>query len=138
MTVEVACRAYVDAKRSEKVDSTADDAKSRSTRLVSGERSVTCDSTSSRQRVFESGATLSLPKAPADEEDTRRARDSANRNLSTLEAALNIALSDQLMATDAGRRTVTAFREVGRKRELFLTREQRDDLIEACPAIGVA
>ena len=30
-------------------------------------------------------------------------------------------------------KTVTAFREVGRKRELFLTREQRDDLIHSCP-----
>jgi integrase len=133
MTVEAACRAYVDAKRSEKGDSTADDANGRFGRLVYGRAfgAVRLDKlTTTRVRAWRDAQ---LPKDPDDEEETRRAKDSTNRNLATLKAALNLALSDRLVATDAGWKTVTKFREVGRKRELFLTREQRDDLIQACP-----
>ncbi len=132
-TVEDACRAYVDAKRSEKGDSTADDANGRFTRLVYRKSfgALRLDKlTTTRVRAWRDAQ---LPKDPADEEKTRRSKDSINRNLSSLKAALNMALSDRLVAADAGWKTVTAFREVGRKRELFLSREQRDDLIQACP-----
>ncbi|MFP3560129.1 site-specific integrase, partial [Paraburkholderia sp. SIMBA_049] len=44
-----------------------------------------------------------------DEDDLRRAKDSANRNLASLKAALNLALRDRLVATDAGWRTVVPF-----------------------------
>jgi len=131
-TVEAACRAYVDAKRSEKGDPTANDAEGRFSRLVYGKAfcAVRLDKlTTTRVRAWRDSQ---LPK-DADDDQTRRAKDSINRNLSTLKAALNMALSDRLVATDAGWKTVNAYREVGRKRELFLTREQRDALIAACP-----
>lgn len=132
-TVEAACKAYVDAKRSEKGNGTADDAKGRFARLVNGKSfgAIRLDKlTTTRVRAWRDAQ---LPEKAADEEKTRRAKDSINRNLSTLKAALNMALADRLVATDAGWKTVTAFREVGRKRELFLTREQRDALIAVCP-----
>lgn len=49
-----------------------------------------------------------------DEDDLRRAKDSANRNLASLKAALNLALHDRLVATDAGWKTVSKFKDVGR------------------------
>ena len=133
MSVEAACRAYVDAKRSEKGDATANDADGRFRRLVYGKAigAARLDKlTTTRVRGWRDAQ---LPKEPADEDETRRAKDSVNRNLRTLKAALNMALSDRLVATDAGWKTVNGFREVGRKRELFLSREQRDELIKACP-----
>ena len=133
MTVEAACRAYVAAKRSERGDATANDAGGRFARLVYGNGfgALRLDKlTTTRVRSWRDGQ---LPKG-VDEEEARRAKDSINRNLSTLKAALNMAASDRLVATDAGWKTVTAFREVGRRRELFLTREQRAGLTEACPS----
>ena len=108
VTVEAACRAYVDAKRSEKGDSTADDADGRFRRLVYGRAfgAVRLDKlTTTRVRAWRDAQ---LPK-DAGEEGTRRSKDSINRNLSTLKAALNMALSDRLVATDAGWKTVTSF-----------------------------
>ena len=102
VTVEAACRAYVDAKRSEKGDHTANDAAGRFTRLVYGKAfgQVRLDKlTTTRVRAWRDAQ---LPKEAADEEETRRAKDSTNRNLSSLKAALNMALSDRLVATDAG------------------------------------
>jgi integrase len=132
-TVEAACVAYVEAKRSEKGDATANDAQGRFSRLVYGKSfgAIRLDKlTTTRVRGWRNAQ---LPKDASDEDATRRTKDSINRNLSTLKAALNMALSDRLVATDAGWKTVTSFREVARKRELFLTREQRDALLQACP-----
>ncbi|KWF86293.1 integrase [Burkholderia diffusa] len=67
-----------------------------------------------------------------DEDDLRRAKDSANRNLASLKAALNLALHDRLVTTDAGWRTVTKFKDVGRRRQSFLPAEQRHALVNAC------
>jgi integrase len=67
-----------------------------------------------------------------DEDDLRRAKDSANRNLASLKAALNLALHDRLVATDAGWKTVAKFKDVGRRRQAFLSATQRKALINAC------
>jgi len=42
-----------------------------------------------------------------DDDKVRRAKDSANRNLSSLKAALNLAHRDRLVASDDGWKTVT-------------------------------
>ncbi|MGF6241211.1 hypothetical protein P3T42_002962 [Paraburkholderia sp. GAS38] len=62
----------------------------------------------------------------------RRAKDSANRNLASLKAALNLALHDRLVATDAGWKTVSKFKDVGRGRRSFLPSEQRLAFVAAC------
>lgn len=68
-----------------------------------------------------------------DEEDLRRSKDTANRCLASFKAALNFALKDRLVATDAGWKTITPFRGVGRRREHLLTQAERTSLLEACP-----
>ena len=69
-----------------------------------------------------------------DEEDLRKSKDSANRNLTALKAALNLALHDRLVAIDAGWKTVTRFPNAGRRREQYLTNDDRTALIEHCDA----
>jgi hypothetical protein len=64
----------------------------------------------------------------------RRAKDSANRNLVALKAALNRALESRLISSDFAWRTVKAFEKVSRRRERFLEPEQRRKLLKACPA----
>ena len=130
--VEAACRAYVDRQRSEKGNANASDAEGRFKRLVYGTSFglIRLDKlTTPKVRAWRNGQ---LPK-DAEEEAERRAKDSINRNLATLKAALNMALSDRLVSTDAGWKTVTKFEKVGRRRELFLSREQRGELLSACP-----
>ena len=61
-----------------------------------------------------------------------RTKDSANRNLASLKAALNLALHDRLVTTDAGWKTVKKFKDVGRRRQSFLPAEQRNALVNAC------
>ena len=129
--IDAACRAYVDRQRSEKGDANADDAQGRFNRLVYGKPfgRIRLDKlTTVRLRAWRDGQ---LPK-DADEETTRRSKDSINRNLATIKAALNMALADRLVSTDAGWKTVTAFEKVGRRRELFLSEEQRAELLSAC------
>jgi integrase len=49
-----------------------------------------------------------------------------------LKAALNLALHDRLVATDAGWKTVSKFKDVGRRRQSFLPGEQRLAFVAAC------
>lgn len=132
-TVEAACRAYVSRQLSEKGKATADDAEGRFKRLVFGKPlgRIRLDKlTTVKVRAWRDAQ---LPDA-ADDEGERRAKDSINRNLATLKAALNMALTDRLVATDAGWKTVTKFEAVGQRRKLFLSGEQRGALLAACPA----
>ena len=132
-TVENACRAYVERQRSERGAANADDAKGRFKRLVYGKTigETRLDKlTTVKVRAWRDAQ---LPKS-ADEESERRAKDSINRNLATLKAALNMAQADRLVSTDAGWKTVTKFERVGRRRDLFLSRDQRDALFASSPA----
>lgn len=130
-TVAAACKAYVSRQRSEKGDANANDAEGRFKRLVYGKpigRIALDKLTTVKVRVWRDEQ---LP-AKADEETERRAKDSINRNLATLKAALNMALADRLVVTDAGWKTVTKFEDVGRRRELLLTPAQGKELLGAC------
>lgn len=68
-----------------------------------------------------------------DDEDLRRSKDTANRCLASFKAALNLALRDRMVATDAGWKTVTPFKAVGRRRERMLSMQERTALLAACP-----
>lgn len=68
-----------------------------------------------------------------DDEDLRRSKDTANRCLASFKAALNLALRDRMVATDAGWKTVTPFKGVGRRRERMLSPQDRTALLKACP-----
>jgi integrase len=134
MTVADVCRAYVEHQKVEKGAASASDAEGRLNRLVY-EKAIgkipiaKLKTTDLRTWVKGQLAT----DEDDDEEDLRRSKDSANRNLATLKAALNLALRDRLVATDAGWKTITPFRGVGRRRERMLNLVDRTALMNACP-----
>ncbi len=131
VTVEEACRAYVTHQRTQKGAASASDAEGRFKRLVYGH--------ALGGQVLDKLRTTTVKKwmddqldDDGDEEDLRKSKDSANRNLNTLKAALNLALKDRLVATDAGWKTVTAYAGVGKRRGRFLHLEERTALIQHC------
>jgi integrase len=67
-----------------------------------------------------------------DDDEVRRSKATANRQLDCLKAALNMALRDRLVSTDAGWATVTRFENVSRRRERFLTIDERSALLKHC------
>lgn len=69
-----------------------------------------------------------------DDDDLRRSKATANRQLDIMKAALNKALKDRLVATDAGWHTVTRYSKVSRRRERFLSVDERTLLLEHCDA----
>lgn len=132
-TVEAACRTYVEHLKTENSASSSKDAEGRFKRLVYGTKFgalplAKLKTTDVRKWVSDQLAT------DDDDEDLRKSKDSANRNLASLKAALNLALKDRLVATDAGWKTITPFRGVGRRREYMLTQAERTALLKACPA----
>lgn len=134
-TVTEACKTYVEHLKTEKGISSSNDAKGRFQRLVYETKFgalplAKLKTTDVRKWVTDLLAT----DDDDDDEDLRKSKDTANRNLASLKAALNLALKDRLVATDAGWKTITPFRGVGRRREYMLTQAERTALLEACPA----
>ncbi|MCE1239525.1 MAG: tyrosine-type recombinase/integrase [Azonexaceae bacterium] len=135
-TVTEACEAYVDALIAEGRKSTGSDAKGRFTRLVYGTTLGNLPLDKLRTSHVQKWMNDQIDDdEDADDEDVRRSKDSANRNLSSLKAALNRALNNRLVASDAGWKTVKAFPKVGaRRKDAFLSVTQRKSLLDACPA----
>lgn len=130
-TVSDACKIYIDHLRLHKSDSSAKDAEVRVKRLVYNTAIGRIEL--AKLKTSDLKKWLNDQIKTDDEEKLRRSKDSANRNLNTLKAALNLALKDRLVATDAGWKTVMPFRDVGRRRQVFLSSQQRRALLEACP-----
>jgi len=132
-TVADVCRTYVEHQRLHKSEKAAKDSEGRFKRLVYSADigRIRLDKlTAPHVRKW-----LNAQVSKADDpEAVRRSKDSANRNLSMLKAALNLALKDRLVGSDAGWKSVSAFRDVGKRRDLLLTPKQRKDLIDHCPA----
>lgn len=72
----------------------------------------------------------SLVRVSEDEEDVRKSKDGANRVLSYLKAALNLAYQKDHIGTDRAWRRVKAFEGVGQARKVFLTEAQVKRLYE--------
>lgn len=134
-TVSEVCRFYVQSLRSTGRGKTADDAEGRLKRLV-------YDFPLGKLAINKLRATHVTKwrddqiddDEVADDEDVRRSKDTANRNLATFKAALNLALANRLLATDAGWKTVKAFEKVGaRRKDAYLSMEDRTALLAACP-----
>ena len=130
--VEEACRDYVGHLRMHKNPASAADADGRFKRLVYGTK-IGHIQLSKLKTTDVKKWLNSQVNVDEDDDDVRRAKDSANRNLNSLKAALNLALKDRLVATDSGWKTVTGFSKVGKRRTGFLDMEQRKALIDACP-----
>lgn len=133
-TVEDACRAYVLHIKSHKSEDSSKDAKGRFSRLVYGAKFGRIQLSKLKTTDVKDWLNGQIAfDDEGDEEDLRKAKDSANRNLNTLKAALNLALKDRLVATDQGWKTVTAFKGVGKRRTGFLDLQQRQTLIDSSP-----
>lgn len=136
VTVTGACEHYVKHLALHKGAASERDAKGRFDRLVYGTRIGRVELSKLRTSDVTAWLATQIENGEddaEDEEDLRRAKDSANRNLASLKAALNLALRDRMVATDAGWKTVSKFRDVGRRRDAFLPGSQRAGLIKACP-----
>jgi hypothetical protein len=108
VTLEQACRAYVANQTTHKSKSSAADAEGRFTRLVYGKPLGALPLDKLRTTQVKKWLDDMLDD-DGDEDDLRRSKDSANRNLNTLKAALNLALRDRQGATDAGWKTCTPY-----------------------------
>jgi len=132
-TVEAACKHYVTHQRTAKGDKAANDAEGRFKRLVYGTEfgKISLDKLNTiKVRAWRD---KQIPKGDEEDDDkVRRAKDSANRNLSTLKAALNLAHRDRLIASDDGWKTVYGFEKVGKRRTVFLNTEERRTLVSYC------
>jgi len=130
--VEDVCRAYVEHLKMHNSISSSNDADGRFKRLVYGKRIAKVELAKLTTAIVRRWLNDQVI-TDQDEETLRKSKDSANRNLSSLKAALNLALSDRLVAHDAGWKTVTGFEDVGKRRSVYLDAKQRKDLINACP-----
>lgn len=131
VTVTDACQAYVTHQRTHKGASSASDASGRFTRLVFDAPIGKLNLDKLRTTQVKEWMDDQLDE-DGDEEDLRKSKDSANRNLNTLKAALNLALKDRLVATDAGWKTCTIYPGVGRRRDRFLSLDERRLLLQHC------
>lgn len=128
-TVEGVCRDYVAHLAVAKTARSAQDADGRFSRLVYGKLigSVLLeklDATAVRKW-------LHSQVSKGDDEEVRRSKDSANRNLASFKAALNHARTDNRVMDDAGWKPVKPFKGVGARRTVMLTRQDRRALFEA-------
>ena len=73
----------------------------------------------------------SLVRLSDDSEDVRKSKDGANRLLSMLKAGLNLAYRKDIVGSDKAWRRVSAFKDVGTARKIFLTNKQAESLLKA-------
>lgn len=130
-TVRMACETYVTNLKTENSKASAADAEGRFRRLVYDKPIGRVALDKLRTTTLRAWMQDQLDE-DGDEDDLRRSKDSANRNLNTLKAALNLALKDRLVVTDAGWKTVTPFSKAGQRRTGDLDAKGRADLLKHC------
>ena len=135
VTVKDATDAYVAALLDKGRTSTANDAKGRFKRLVDTEPIGKIPLSKLTSIHIRKWLNDQINKDElADDEDIRRSKDSANRNLSSLKAALTLAQVNRLVASNDAWAVVKPFSQVGaRRKDAFLTMEARTALLAACP-----
>jgi len=133
--VDEACRRYVTDRRSEKGEATAKDAEGRFNRLVYGTKFGRIKLSALRTAHITDWRNAQVAQDDDDQDDDpdaeRRAKDSANRNLATLKAALNLAYRMGLVASTAQWDRVLAYKGAGKRRDVSLTMLDRKKLITA-------
>lgn len=135
--VEEACKRYVTDRRSEKGDATAKDAEGRFKRLVYGTKFGRVKLSALRTAHITDWRNAQVERDDEDQDQDddpdaeRRAKDSANRNLATLKAALNLAYRMGLVASTAQWDRVDAYKGVSKRRDVSLTMTDRKKLIAA-------
>ena len=130
LTVQAVTEDYLDFLRRERAASTVYDTDKRVARYilpVLGPRCV-ADLTTVQIRNWRDG----LVSSELDADDQRRAKDTANRVLTILKAALNRAWRDGRVTDDAAWRRVGPFERVGESRKVFLSQAEGQRLVNAC------
>ena len=132
-TVMDVCDAYVKRIRELKGDKPADDLETRYRRVVRSQPIHAIDiAVLTREHLREFRRCLiAAPVRVNTAGDIRvRSKDTVNRDMAALRAALNQALADQIVTSDfAWREPLKAFKNVSKRRSLYLDREQRRNLI---------
>jgi integrase len=135
-TVLEACNAYVEHARQENGDAAAADLAGRYRRWVAedpiGEIEISkldrMDVKAYRQRL------VKAPKKARDGSQVARSKDTVNRDMAAVRAALNLAYKDGAVTTDfAWREPLKAFKNASQRRSLYLDMEQRRAFIKAAP-----
>jgi len=137
-TVEDACKAYVEDRRTEKSEACAHDAEMRFKRVVYGTDFGRRRLDRLRTAHIKAWRNALVPVVNEDDRDDqaqrdgeRRAKSSANRTLTTLKAALNFAVANRYVTAAAGVEwtSVKPYTDAGKRRDLFLDLAQRRALL---------
>jgi integrase len=132
-TVEDACVAYVVHLRESRGDKAAADAQARYDRWVKSHPIAKMQLHQlTRDECREFRRTLATSPVLDSKGQTKRERskDTVNRDMTSLRAALNFAFNEGKVKTDfAWRESLKPFPKAGRRRELYLDREQRHQLM---------
>jgi integrase len=131
VTVAEACRQYVEDRRGERGELSANDAEGRFKRHVYDARIGKFELAKLKAADIKKWLHALTCKSDEDPDAERRSKDSANRDLVALKAALNLAFRSGLVASDAQWRMVQSFGGVAGRRERFLTLAQRKRLFAA-------
>lgn len=131
-TVEAACKAYVQYVEQSKGKAAARDPEGRFSRLVYGTPFGRIKLEKLNPSSVRDWLGAQVPNN-ANEEEARKAKASANRNLNTLKAALNRAMKDRLVSSDAGWKSVSRFGGTSKGRVGFLSKEERRRLLDNAP-----
>ena len=134
ITVEEACRRYVIDRRTEKGEGTAKDAEGRFNRLVYGTKfgKIKLPSLRTAHIADWRNAQVAQDDDAEDDPDAERlAKDSTNRNLATLKAALNLAYRMGLASSTEQWDRVQSYQKVAKRRDVSLSMLDRKKLITA-------
>ena len=133
-TVSAACKRHVEALRAGKGERSAYHAQSVVNRHIEPKlgKELVADLTTDTLRRWRDGL-VKLAGDEFDDEDERRSRDTANRILTVLKAALNRAFEDGMVKDDRAWRAMKAFKAVGEARQALLTNDEIQRLVDACP-----
>jgi len=141
VTVAGACKSYVQWLREHKGDAQADDAQARFRRWVDDTDLGRTELGKLRQAKVEkwrAGLKKTAVKVNRDNRETpvlrERSPSSVNRDMTSLRAALNHALKRRLVQTDVEwREALRPTKNADGRREVYLDRKQRRELIEQAP-----
>ena len=132
-TVAAACAAYVEDRREKKGERAAHDASRRYARLVYAHSIGAMMVADLTARDVEQWRSALVKFAPdASEDKMRRARETANRNMTMLRSALNYVYKHDWAATPRAWAAVEQYENTTGRRTLFLTLEQRRAVVAAC------
>ena len=133
VTVAEACRRYVENRRQEKGEGTAKDAEGRFRRTVYEDSvgKVKLPNLKTAHLIDWRNSQIMMTSGKNNPESERRAKDGANRNLSSLKAALNLAYRMSLVKSTAQWDRVEAFKGVSKQRDRFLSIDERKRLLLA-------